>query len=78
MITTSTTPFERSSKRRKGFPSETHVKGGLRFVRGDKDLYEKLGRNDLLSLRFRQEISNAAAFRPADSMERNATTFFRL
>jgi hypothetical protein len=47
MITTSTTPFERSSKRRKGFPSETHVTRGLRFVRGDKDLYEKLGRNDL-------------------------------
>src|SRR5258708_38689384 len=26
MITTSTTPFERSSNRRKGFPSETQVK----------------------------------------------------
>jgi SEC-C motif len=47
MITTSTTPFERSSKRRKGFPSETQVKRGLQFVRGNKDLYEKLGRNDL-------------------------------
>jgi uncharacterized protein YecA (UPF0149 family) len=40
-------PFERSSKRRKGFPSETNVKRGLRLVHGDKELREKLGRNDL-------------------------------
>ena len=41
------TPFERSSKRRKGFPSETHVKRGHRIVHGDKELTEKLGRNDI-------------------------------
>jgi len=35
------------SKRRKGFPSETQVKRGVRIVRGDKRLEEKLGRNDL-------------------------------
>ena len=35
------------SKRRKGFPSETHVKRGERYVHGDKQLNEKLGRNDL-------------------------------
>jgi len=34
------------SKRRKGFPSETQVKRGERVVRGDKELIEKLGRND--------------------------------
>jgi len=39
-------PFERSSKRRRGFPSETHVKRGERIVHGDKELVEKLGRND--------------------------------
>jgi uncharacterized protein YecA (UPF0149 family) len=38
--------FERTSKRRKGFPSETHVKRGVRIVRGYKELLEKLGRND--------------------------------
>ena len=39
--------FERSSKRRKGFPSETRVKRGFRFVRGgEKELIEKLGRED--------------------------------
>jgi uncharacterized protein YecA (UPF0149 family) len=38
--------FERSSKRRKGFPSETQVKRGVRIVRGFKELVEKLGRND--------------------------------
>lgn len=35
------------SKRRKSFPSEKQVKRGVRTVRGDKELVEKLGRNDL-------------------------------
>ena len=39
--------FERTSKRRKGFPSETKVKRGYRVVHGTKELVEKLGRNDL-------------------------------
>jgi uncharacterized protein YecA (UPF0149 family) len=39
--------FEIISKRRKGFPSETRVKKGARIVHGDKELSEKLGRNDL-------------------------------
>jgi uncharacterized protein YecA (UPF0149 family) len=38
--------FEVMSKRRKGFPSETAVKRGDRVVHGDKELVEKLGRND--------------------------------
>jgi len=38
--------FEVTSKRRKGYPSETNVKRGLRFVHGDIELIEKLGRND--------------------------------
>jgi len=33
-------------ERRKGFPSETHVKRGDRVVGGTKELIEKLGRND--------------------------------
>ena len=39
--------FEITSKRRKGFPSETQVKRGARVVHGNKELGEKLGRNDL-------------------------------
>ena len=39
--------FEITSKRRKGFPSETRVKCGQRIVHGGKELFEKLGRNDL-------------------------------
>ena len=31
----------------RGYPSETHVRRGLRVVHGDKELLEKLGRNDL-------------------------------
>src|SRR5690606_28816229 len=38
--------FEVTSKRRKGYPSETRVQRGQRFVHGDKELVEKLGRND--------------------------------
>ena len=38
--------FETMSKRRKGYPSETQVKRGIRIVHGDKLLEEKLGRND--------------------------------
>jgi hypothetical protein len=38
--------FEITSKRRKGFPSETHVKRGVQIVHGSKELSEKLGRND--------------------------------
>ena len=38
--------FEVMSKRRKGFPSETQVKRGDRVVHGDKELVEKVGRND--------------------------------
>lgn len=39
--------FETMSKRRKGFPSESKVKRGVRIVHGHKELTEKLGRNDL-------------------------------
>ncbi|MFN7944345.1 MAG: SEC-C metal-binding domain-containing protein [Blastocatellia bacterium] len=38
---------ERMSKRRRGFPSETQVRRGFRIVHGEKELLEKLGRNDL-------------------------------
>ena len=38
--------FEITSKRRKGFPSETQVKRGFRIVHGNKELREKLGRKD--------------------------------
>lgn len=48
-INTSTTislAFEIMSKRRKSFPSETQVKRGKRVVHGEKELMEKVGRND--------------------------------
>jgi hypothetical protein len=32
-------PFEPTSKRRKGYPSESRVKRGVRVVRGDKELF---------------------------------------
>ena len=44
--TSTSSGFEATSKRRKGFPSEARVKRGDRVVNGDKELLEKLGRND--------------------------------
>jgi uncharacterized protein YecA (UPF0149 family) len=46
MTCTTSPAFEVSSKRRKSFPSETHVKRGDRVVHGGVELIEKLGRND--------------------------------
>ena len=43
---TTTPPFERTSKRRRGFPSESHVKRGDRVVHGTKELIERLGKDD--------------------------------
>ncbi len=34
------------SKRRRGFPSETRVKRGARIIHGERELLERLGRND--------------------------------
>jgi hypothetical protein len=45
-ISSKPTAFEVTSKRRKGFPSESRVKRGERVVGGSKELLEKLGRND--------------------------------
>ncbi|TMJ14766.1 MAG: nucleic acid-binding protein [Alphaproteobacteria bacterium] len=46
-MATTSQAFEVISKRRKGYPSETRVKRGLRSVRGgEKELVEKLGRRD--------------------------------
>jgi hypothetical protein len=39
--------FEPMSKRKRGYPSENAVKRGKRIVHGDKELSEKLGKNDL-------------------------------
>ena len=39
--------FEIISKRRKGMPSETQLNRGVRVVHRNKELSEKLGRNDL-------------------------------
>ena len=57
--------FEVMSKRRKGFASETSVKRGNRVVHGDKELIEKLGRNDPCPLRLREIVSNATALSAA-------------
>ena len=59
------------SKRRRGFPSETHVKRGERAVKGgDKEFVEKLGNNDLCpcrsGLRFQALLPQQGAFDGAE------------
>ena len=53
------------SKRKKGYPSETKVKRGDRIVHADKELSEKLGRNDLCPCgsgrRFQEMLHEAEA-----------------
>src|SRR5262249_59234744 len=62
-IPTTSTALELTSKRDGGFPSESRVERGRRIVHGDKELEEKLGRNDPCpcgsSRRF-QELLHAA------------------
>jgi hypothetical protein len=50
--------FSVTRKRRKSFPSETHVKRGRRFVHGGVELTEKLGRNDLCPCGSRRRFQN--------------------
>jgi hypothetical protein len=66
--------FERTSKRRKGYPSETRVKRGLRFVHGDVELIEKLGRNDPCPCGSGQSFQALLPANRPVSMDRNGVT----
>jgi hypothetical protein len=55
------------SKRKKGFPSETKVKRGVRIVHGNKELNEKLGRNDLCPCGSRKRFKPGGAY-PVDAV----------
>ncbi|MGL5839674.1 MAG: SEC-C metal-binding domain-containing protein [Sphingorhabdus sp.] len=64
--------FERTSKRRRGFPSETRVKRGLRTIKGGEiELLERLGRNDPCPCgsgkRFRKCCLQSGRFRRDDA-----------
>lgn len=65
------------SNRRKGFPSETQVKRGVRIVGGDKLLEEKLGRNDLCPMRQQQTLQEVLPQKGTLLMGSTATTTFR-
>ena len=65
------------SKRRRGFPSETRVKRGVRIVNGGKLLEEKLGRNDLCPCGSGQAVQEVLPEVRPLLMARIATTTFR-
>ena len=57
--TTSISPaFERTYKRRQGYPSETSVIRGLRFVRVNKRIGGEAWSQGVMSLRFRIPVSS--------------------
>jgi hypothetical protein len=63
------------SKRRKGFPSETQVKRGERSLKGgEKELVEKLGRNDLCPCGSGRRFQALLPSQRPLSTARNATT----
>ncbi len=53
-------------KRRRGLPPEARVKRGVRVVHGDKELVEKVGRDDLCPCgsgrRFKKYCRNTGRF----------------
>ena len=67
--------FEITSKRRKGFPSETRVKKGTRIVHGNKGRKARSQRS--LSVRLRPQLLRNAVCAPAVTTVQNAITFFR-
>jgi hypothetical protein len=56
-----TSAFERSSKRRKGFPSEQQVKKGDRVVGGSKELIRETWPQRPMSLRVLEIVSETVA-----------------
>jgi hypothetical protein len=70
-------PFERTSKRRKGFASESRVKRWQRIVHGDKELIEKLGRNDPCPCGVGTPLSSGAACEVVDFDGAPRNEYFR-
>jgi hypothetical protein len=60
-----TSAFERTSKRRNGFPSEQRVKKGHRVVHGNKELFREAWSQRSMPVRFWEVISRTAACVPA-------------
>ena len=69
--------FEITSKRRKGFPSETQVKRGVRVVHGNKELFRKARPERSLPVRFRTQLLRTAVSAPDVTTVQNGIIFFR-
>jgi len=67
--------FEITSKRRKGFPSETRVKKGTQIVHGNKGRKARAQRS--VSVRLRTQLLRNAVCAPAVTTVHNGITFFR-
>lgn len=63
--------FETMSKRRSGFQLRDPRQGGERIVHGDKQLIEKLGRNDPPALRLGTPVSRPVASPRTGFVERD-------
>ena len=69
--------FEITSKRRRGFPSETQVKRGVRIVHGNKSPQRETGAKRRLPVRFRTQVSRTVACAPGVTTAVPGITFFR-
>jgi len=69
-----TSAFERTHKRRKGFPSETKVKRGDRVVHGDKELIRETRPQRSVPVRQREVVSRTVACATDNMMVRSAAT----
>ena len=68
--------FEITSKRRRGFPSETRVKRGVRVVHGEAT-QRKAGPERSLPVRFRAQLLRTVASAPGAMTALPEITFFR-
>ena len=69
--------FEITSKRRKGFPSETQVKRGVRNGARKQRAVRKARAQRSLPVRFWTQLLGTAVSAPDDSMAQGGITFFR-
>jgi hypothetical protein len=65
-----TSAFERTSKRRRGYPSEQRVRKGDRVVHGNKELIREARAQRSVSVRLREVVSRTAACAAASSTDR--------
>jgi len=69
--------FEATSKRRKGFPSESQVKRGVRVIYRKQGAVQEAGSQRPLPVRLRMQLIRIAASAPDDTTVSDGIACFR-